>query len=739
MWYTTKTKALKNRIAKLLPLLLVFAATNVNPTNLQAQKADKGTSFGLPDYGMKIQIPTRADYQSRNSCANHSPYRSIDGTCNNVTAPDGELWGAADIPLYRDIAPQYGQPDPFNDLAGQNRKSPREVSNLLASQSESIPNRLGLSSFVFTWGQFLDHDITLTPEGMESAPIPLPANEPLFTQPIEFHRSEIAPGTGESNARQQRNMITAWIDASNVYGSDLHRATWLRTHQSGKLKTSAGDMLPYNTIDAQKGSAIDPNAPSMGGDDDGTSEIFVAGDVRACEQPGLTALHTLFVREHNRICDEYLANGLTDDELIYQMARKQVGAIIQSITYNEFLPSLGIHLGNYEGYNANLQPDIGNIFATAGYRLGHTMVTEELMLINDDCSMAGAGVMTLLEGFFNINHLEEYGVEPFLKGLATQTQEEVDPMIIDNLRNFLFFNPANGGFNGLDLASLNIQRGRDHGLPDYNTIRQHYLGHRAINWNQITNDQSRKALLQEAYNSNINDIDPWVGLLSEDPLQNCAVGPTLMRVIRTQFRYLRDADYYFYENDPALTAQMRQEIEGSLLSEVIKRNSNVTTLQDNVFQVSDCELMANNGKPWDNGQGSGNGQNNGNGWGMNNGNGWGQGNGNGHGWGNSLGGPGGGKTIAEMAESTLAQNQVFFELSPNPTTSQFIVHFADPAPEPFILRIYSMDGAMHFESEFEDEQGMLQSLVDVSDFLPGMYNVCIQKKYDFLTRKIVIQ
>src|SRR4029078_11068158 len=106
------------------------------------------------------------------------------------------------------------------------------------------------------------------------------------------------------------------------------------------LKTSNGNLLPWNTYSGEEWDDIDPNAPSMANDSDHIVKTFVAGDVRAAEHPGIESLHTIFVTEHNRICDEYLALGLTDDELIYQLARKEVGAIIQAITYQDFLPAL---------------------------------------------------------------------------------------------------------------------------------------------------------------------------------------------------------------------------------------------------------------------------------------------------------------------------------------------------------------------------------------------------------------
>ena len=121
--------------------------------------------------------------------------------------------------------------------------------------------------------------------------------------------------------------------------------------------------MPYNTIDGELGSPVDPNAPSMANDNGGTTKTFVAGDVRAAENPVLSSIHTLFVREHNRICDRMVSQGLRNDELIYQMARKEVGALIEAITYQEFLPALGIVLQPYSGYKSYVRPDIMNSFA----------------------------------------------------------------------------------------------------------------------------------------------------------------------------------------------------------------------------------------------------------------------------------------------------------------------------------------------------------------------------------------
>ena len=282
-------------------------------------------------------------------------YRSIDGTGNNLI---NIKWGSAGIPLFREIPAEYGPSDPKNALGGASRPSARHISNRLSDEVEDIQNARNLSGLTYIWGQFLDHDITLTPGGTESAPISLPSYEPIFTAPIPFRRSAAFPGTGITTARDQGNDQTSWVDASHVYGANAATANWLRTFKDGKLKVSAGNLLPYNTLTGEFDSALDPTAPKMDDDNNRTKKTFAAGDPRAAEHPGLTSLHTLFVREHNRICDETKIKGGTDEE-IYQIARKKVGALMQVITYGQWVSTFGVQLTSYTGYKPSARPEIG--------------------------------------------------------------------------------------------------------------------------------------------------------------------------------------------------------------------------------------------------------------------------------------------------------------------------------------------------------------------------------------------
>lgn len=518
-------------------------------------------------------------------------FRTIDGSCNNLS---NENFGKANQPFLREISAIYSEEAIFNGLDFPNRPNPRAISNALFSQNEDTGNPDNLSSMVFTWAQFLDHDIThVQAANLESAPIPLPTDEPSFTFPIDFHRSAISAGTGIFSPRNQDNRLTAWIDGSQVYGSDQQRANWLRTFVDGKLKTSSGNLLPFNTISGEKDGVIDPNAPDMDNLDGGRAPHFVAGDVRAGEQPGLTTLHTLFVREHNRICEELIDQGLQEDEVIYQTARKRVGALLQAITYEQFLPALGINLSNYQGYTDQVSPDIMNIFATAAYRIGHTMVTSELLLLNDDCTEVRSP-LSLEQAFFNTNWVEQYDIDPILKGLTSQQQEEIDTKVIDGLRNFLFALPQLPGTFGMDLVAINIQRGRDHGLPDYKTVRQYFLTQTISNFTEINSDPIVAQQLVDIFNNDINSVDLWVGLLTEEHLPNSPMGATMHEILKTQFERIRASDFYYFENDPFFTTSQKQAISNTRLSDLIKRNTSLNNLPDNVFFTQPCTpVLAN--------------------------------------------------------------------------------------------------------------------------------------------------
>ena len=499
-------------------------------------------------------------------------FRSIDGTGNNEAIAS---YGSAVIPLLRISGDAYG--GDMSEPAGALRESARAISNAVSSQSELIPNHAKASDYIWQWGQFLDHDISLTPGATPAEPfnIPVPAGDPDFDP---FDTGTVVIGLtrsihDEGNPRQQLNIITAFIDASNVYGSDAIRAAALRTPTDGKLITTStpdGDFLPFN-IDG---------LPNAGGPSDA---LYLAGDVRANEQIALTAMHTLFVREHNRLADEIaLKHPDFGDEKIYQTARKIVGAQMQVITYNEFLPSLlGQHaIAPYSGYDSDVNPGIANEFSTASYRYGHSQLSPDLLRVKNSGEMV---LVPLKDAFFTPPTVTaDDGIDSILRGLAAQRAQEIDTKIVDDVRNFLFGPPGAGGF---DLASLNIQRGRDHGLSDYNTVRVAYGLEPVTDFAQITSDPDLQIKLESVYAS-VNDIDLWVGGLAEDHAPGALVGETVSAVLVEQFSRLRDGDRFWYQNDPFFldNKDHMKNVHHTTLSDVIKRNTSVDSeLQNDVF------------------------------------------------------------------------------------------------------------------------------------------------------------
>lgn len=494
-----------------------------------------------------------------------SEVRTITGVDNQ--AP-GSTVGAAGVALRRDVA--IGYSDGLSAPARPTAPSAREVSNQVAAEVP-LPNRVGLvpSDLFWVFGQFLDHDLGLTPPGQPAEPFPIavPTGDPWFdpfatgSQTIPLDRSVWLAGTGATSPRLQPNVITSWIDGSNVYGSDAVRAQALRTLDgTGRLRTSAGNLLPFNTGGL-------PNDPSAG-----DPTLFLAGDIRANEQLGLTCLHIVFMREHNRKADEIrAANPHLGGEEIYQAARRWVGALMQVIAYREWLPTLlgDAPLGEYPGFNPSEDATLGVLFTTCAFRLGHTMVGPRLWRLDATHTPIAEGHLLLRDAFFNPSRIaSEGGVEPILRGLSRRAAEPIDAHLVGDLRNFLFGPPGSGG---LDLASLNIQRGRDHGLPDYNSCRTAYGLQAAANFSGVATVE-----LEQAFTNLFatpDAADPWPVFLAEPPQAPALVGESLATVLKEQFRRLRDGDRFWYER--IFGGETLAELRSTRLSDVIRRNTGI--------------------------------------------------------------------------------------------------------------------------------------------------------------------
>ena len=401
---------------------------------------------------------------------------------------------------------------------------PRLVSNTVSNQATTLfgstdintVDQNGLSDFGYTWGQFIDHDMDLTPtqdtpapptdpafnkDGPNGFPIPVDpvhAGDPIGS--LAFTRSIFDPTTGITTPRQQINAVTSYLDLSQVYGSTAFLADALRTHSGGLLKSSPGadgmigtadDLLPYNNHTYFPGISLDPNDPDAAfsiANDAGLvadHELFVAGDVRVNETTELTSLQTLFMRNHNRIATQLAqldpaSFGFTSwtDENLYQEARKLNIAEEQNITYTGYLPALlgPTAMPAYTGYNASVNPSISTEFSTVAFRFGHSLLNNTVPRDANDGSSLGE--IPLAANFFNpylltpgatdpLTGLASSGIGAILKGDADNNAQASDVYAVSGIRNLLF---GQGG-PGEDLIARDIWRADDHGIGTYNQVR----------------------------------------------------------------------------------------------------------------------------------------------------------------------------------------------------------------------------------------------------------------------------
>jgi hypothetical protein len=512
--------------------------------------------------------------------------RTADGRGNNFNHPE---WGGSNTPLRWEAHANYS--DGVSEPAGTGRPNARAVSNsLFFSSGLSHLDPQQHSAYVWVFAQFLENEISLVPDNpTEPFPIPVPAGDAYFdpentgSKVIPFFRGQEAPHTGTDplNPRLVINAVTTWLDGSTIYGSTEASARWLRTFHGGKLKTSAGQMLPFNTLSGEFADTIDFSTPHMDARNHFSTRVFVAGDCRANENLMLTALHTIFLREHNRLCDQFAAlYPHWDDEQLYQHARRYVGALLQHITFDEWLPALGINLPPYERYNPQVNPTLSNACSAAAIKFWHSLANSDFVRL-DNLGQSHPTSNSRLEAatFQPVSLLTEGGVSPLLKGVATQQQERMDVYLSDAVRNFSA--PYQTSYIQ-DFGAINLQRGRERGLTDFNTLRK-ALGLRVYRqFSDINADKQLSQILEQLY-GDLTQLDAWTGLVFESPQSDALFGETLLTLLHRQFLALRDGDRFYFENDPNISPDERFEIQATRLSDIVLRNTDIFMLQKNLF------------------------------------------------------------------------------------------------------------------------------------------------------------
>ena len=388
----------------------------------------------------------------------------------------------------------------------------------------------------------------------------------------------------EDEAHEQFNGITSFVDASNVYGSTNADSLNLRKNDgSGRLKADRNFLLP--TINKER----------------------TAGDNRAIEMPGLAAMHTIFLREHNSLCDALKNHPDVDssweDEDYFQNARRILIALMQKIVYDEYLPIVlsrknmilrGLVLKKDTEYFSDVNPTHFNSFGAAAFRFGHSMIQGLIGMFKDMHSKYDEYALS-----HNFNNLSKYelangkGMEMIITGMMAQKAQANDRHISEQVTNKLFV-PGNmpTGVGG-DLMARNIQRGRDHGLPSYTAFYKHLHQIPAHNhvldcWSKKPKEisQSNWDLLKRIYN-HPHHIDLWVGGMAEKPYKGGITGRTFQNIIGQTFANLKNGDRFFFTHKGNMNSAEYNQIMSRTLGDIICDNFNQIkgVALENVFLV----------------------------------------------------------------------------------------------------------------------------------------------------------
>lgn len=395
------------------------------------------------------------------------------------------------------------------------------------------------------------------------------------------------------------NTITSTIDANTIYGSTKAVADQLRAFSGGLLKVqdvfkslNLKPLLPKQVVKPDLDCFARPK----------NSFCFLGGDERVNEQPTLTVIHTLYVRDHNRVARRLaMLNPHWDDDRIYHETRHIQAAIIQNVLINEYLPLLigqdmmdlfnltSAPQGTYwEGYNQEVTPSLSQGFSTAAFRQGHTFIQGQVRL-HDSRTHEFLGSEMLRNLFKRPFHYYKPGrMDQVIAGILNTPAQLYDPFITEEISGHLFQEP--GLAYGMDLPAINLARGREQGTPGYTAYRQWCGLPKVNNFEELQPYMSNMtAFLYSKLYKHVDDIDLWSGGVSERRMDGSQIGPTFACIIARQFSNIKRGDRFWFENPgfpSSFTLDQLREIKKATQIRLLCYNSdNLLTVQQNALKL----------------------------------------------------------------------------------------------------------------------------------------------------------
>ncbi|XP_037572248.1 peroxidase-like [Dermacentor silvarum] len=544
------------------------------------------------------------------TCDQSKPYRESDGSCNNLDNPS---WGQAYSCERRLLPAAYkdGVSEPRVARSGEPLPSARLVSYKVHPPINIRDKQLTHMAMAF--GQFVDHDITFVPpntlppletylgaqNGFTNGTVPMnievPAGDPFyakfqntslfFTRSLPCCHCQLGP-------REQMNSRTSFIDASQIYGIKDDITDSVRSFSGGLLATQGPDdsaLLP---------PSLYPNNDTCSIPDE-DKICFRAGDFRVNQNPGLVTMHTIFLRDHNRIARKLaIINPNWDDERLFQVTRRIVEARYQHVVFSEWLPSIVgsdamaeyrlLPLKNgYTDYNSSVDPTMFNEFAAAAFRFGHSDVVGYFNLVAT--GGAKVGVILLKDAYFQPFEFYKGIEDSATRGLIQQPMWKTDRYGDSAVTNYLY--RARGSPNGNDLFAVDIQRGRDHGTRPYVDYVQLCQNLTLTSFKDLYRRKLMPTIVATLYShiyQDVGDIDLFSAGISEYNVPGAAMGPTFLCIVARMFSALKWGDRFYYEHKDqagSFTPEQLQTIRQTTLAKIICENTRFgSRVHRNVFR-----------------------------------------------------------------------------------------------------------------------------------------------------------
>ncbi len=482
------------------------------------------------------QIAAPAPQPPPDSSVRHLDARTPDGTYNDL---DNPRMGSAGARFGRNVPVEYTIPEKEPALLSP---SPRVVSRELMTRDSFKPATI-LNLLAAAWIQFEVHDWLSHGKNEKEKPfqIPLTPDDPWPGDTMEIRRTRSDPTRSPHSsdpAPTYQNTETHWWDGSQIYGSSQELTQKLRSGVDGKMAVTDENLLPLD--------------PGKGVDLTGVNGNYWVG---------LSLLHTLFVREHNSICENLLSHHPTwSDEEVFHKARLVNSALMAKIHSVDWTPAILPHPVPAVGVPAAWWGLAGEkklarrgrfsksdvISGIPGTETDHHgtpfSITEEFVsvyrmhpLMPDNFSFravadnSALARRTLTEVAFSGSRdvMEEFSMADLLYSFGVSHPGAIT---LHNYPKTLQRLERGDHRPTIDLAAVDILRDRERGVPRYNQFRRLLHLDPVDNFEELTDNEVWREQIRRVYDNDINRVDLQVGLYAEPLPKGMGFSDTAFRI-----------------------------------------------------------------------------------------------------------------------------------------------------------------------------------------------------------------